>query len=384
MLNKIKTHRPLQAYALLLGIVLPLTSNAGALDQFIDPADGKLDASQYILDNAAGFLPVPVVVTDPAVGIGGGAALLFFHESDDRKQKRQAGEEVADIPASVSGLVGIATNNGTKIYGGFHSGNWQNDNIRYLGGLFGAEINMNFYAGNDPIKFESKAMHLFQDIDFRLGNSNFFAGASYTFTDSDTAFDISSIISGMGPTPAVEVRDGALALKLTYDSRNNQFSPTTGTKAGVKASAHSKAFGAQSEYKLWHAFAQHHLRLASKWGLGLRADAKSLDGDKYSPFYAAPSIDMRGIAMMRYQGDNTGVLEAELSYDIDDRWTVLGFAGAGTAFNHDQQLSNAKVYNMQGAGFRYLVARQLGLTTGIDIAVGPEETTTYIQFGGAW
>ncbi|GAL30524.1 outer membrane protein [Vibrio variabilis] len=102
------------------------------MDNFIDPQDGRLDGSQFILDNAVGFLPVPLTVTDPAVGVGGGAALLFFHESEERKQKRLAGEEVKDIPASTSGLMALGTNNGSHLYGGFHSGNWMNDRIRYL------------------------------------------------------------------------------------------------------------------------------------------------------------------------------------------------------------------------------------------------------------
>lgn len=88
---------------LLASALLSSTSlQAGVMDNFIDPKDGRLDGSQFILDNAVGFLPVPLTVTDPAVGVGGGAALLFFHESEERKQKRLAGEEVKDIPASTS------------------------------------------------------------------------------------------------------------------------------------------------------------------------------------------------------------------------------------------------------------------------------------------
>ncbi|GAM65827.1 outer membrane protein [Vibrio ishigakensis] len=354
------------------------------MDQFKDPQDGRLDASQYILDNTTGFLPVPVIVNDPAIGAGGGAALLFFHESEDRKQKRLSGEMVADIPTSVSGVVGVATSNGTKVLGGFHSGNWYQDRIRYLGGLFGAEINMKFYDQNDAIKFKSNAIHFFQDIDFRIGASNFFVGANYTYTDSDTSFDLSELIPEIGPTNPAELRDGALGVKLTFDNRNNQFAPTKGTKAGIEFNSHNKAFGAQFDYQLWHAYALHYARLSKRWGLGLRADTKTITGDEPYPFYAPPSIDMRGIAMMRYQGDSTGLAEAELSYDIDDRWTVLGFVGTGVAVNEGQKLSDVTLRNVQGVGFRYLIARQLGLTAGLDVAVGPEETTTYIQFGGAW
>ncbi len=371
--------------SILLALVgLSLTANASLMEQFTDPIDGKLDASQYILDNAAGFLPVPVMISDPAIGVGGGAALLFFHESDDRKEKRLAGDHVADIPTSVSGLVGIATDNGTKLYGGFHSGNWRDDNIRYLGGLFGADINMKFYENNHAVKFNSKAVHFFQDIDLRIGKSNFFVGANYTYTNSDTKFDFSEFIPELGQTGPVAIKDGGLGIKLTYDDRNNQFSPTVGTNAGISATTHAKAFGAQSYYQIWHAHATHYKRISEKWGLGLRGDAKSIRGESTYPFYAQPSIDMRGIAMMRYQGDNTALVEAELSYDVDERWTVLGFVGTGTAFSNDQSLSNAEYHNVKGAGFRYLIARQLGLTSGLDIAVGPEETTTYIQFGGAW
>ena len=57
-------------------------SQASIFEQFIDKKDGKLDASQWILENSAGFMPVPIVITEPAVGVGGGAALLFFSESD--------------------------------------------------------------------------------------------------------------------------------------------------------------------------------------------------------------------------------------------------------------------------------------------------------------
>ena len=37
-----------------------------------------------------------------------------------------------------------------------------------------------------------------------------------------------------------------------------------------------------------------------------------------------------------------------------------------------------------GGGFRYLIARRLGLRVGLDIAVGPEDTVVYIGIGSAW
>ena len=50
-------------------------------DQFLDPKDGKLDASQW-LSGRSGFLPIPLIISDPAVGYGAGLAVAFFHESE--------------------------------------------------------------------------------------------------------------------------------------------------------------------------------------------------------------------------------------------------------------------------------------------------------------
>ena len=53
----------------------------------IDPEDGKFDISDY-LASARGFLPIPIIITEPAVGFGLGAAVAYFHEPRelDREQ----------------------------------------------------------------------------------------------------------------------------------------------------------------------------------------------------------------------------------------------------------------------------------------------------------
>lgn len=50
----------------------------------------------------------------------------------------------------------------------------------------------------------------------------------------------------------------------------------------------------------------------------------------------------------------------------------------------DERFADSPWLKTQGVGFRYLMARQLGLRTGMDIAKGPEEWTLYLQVGGAW
>ena len=65
--------------ALLCAISLVCT---GSLAQWLpvrltDPGDGMLDLSEHLLEHR-GILPVPIVITEPAVGYGGGLVGIFF------------------------------------------------------------------------------------------------------------------------------------------------------------------------------------------------------------------------------------------------------------------------------------------------------------------
>ncbi|MCZ8488521.1 hypothetical protein O9992_18605 [Vibrio lentus] len=46
----------------------------------------ELDMGEYLAKkNAYGFLPVPILITEPAVGYGGGFTGIFMHESEEQK-----------------------------------------------------------------------------------------------------------------------------------------------------------------------------------------------------------------------------------------------------------------------------------------------------------
>ena len=126
------------------------------MEKFIDPKDGKFDASDWLLHHR-GFLPVPIIVTEPAIGYGGGAALLFFHHSLDEKIAQQQidtgetvnGKKVKLLPPSISGAFGFKTENDTWLTGGFHFGSWKEDRIRYIGGLAKASVNIAYYGRSE-------------------------------------------------------------------------------------------------------------------------------------------------------------------------------------------------------------------------------------------
>ena len=54
--------------------------------KFRDPEDGQIDLGRF-LATPKKFLPIPLVITEPAVGYGGGLAGMFV------RTRKQAGEE---------------------------------------------------------------------------------------------------------------------------------------------------------------------------------------------------------------------------------------------------------------------------------------------------
>src|SRR5688572_11650141 len=97
------------AAALMLAAFSP--AGHAFMEGFIDQEDGHLDMSDWMV-NRKGFLPVPIVITEPAVGYGGGLALMFVRNSI-RESAEKAKETGHMTPPDVLGVGAAATENGT-------------------------------------------------------------------------------------------------------------------------------------------------------------------------------------------------------------------------------------------------------------------------------
>ena len=168
--------------AFALSPTLAVANAREMFQRFLDPEDGQLDLSEWLLDRR-GFLPVPIIITEPAVGFGGGVALVFisetFREVADRA--KAAGGHIT--PPNIFAIGGFATENGTKgaLIGGQFT--FDEDRWRYRGGIGDFSINLDFYGvgGQLPIPIEKigynlKGLGSFQQGMYRLGESSTFVG----------------------------------------------------------------------------------------------------------------------------------------------------------------------------------------------------------------
>ena len=384
---------------------LLITAHPDALaESFFDQlkgADGWFDTSDWVLNNAVGFMPVPIIITEPAVGEGLGLAALFFHPPKGYSQEefettraqqieRQSDEHSKQqkfVLPNITAVAAAKTNNGTWFVGGGHFAHWKNDRVRYQGLVGYASINLQFYGGGgvppigNGIGFNIEGMLLQQPLSFRWKDSNFFFGGSYEFSKSKTSFKL--LPNFVDPSRLnLEPTLSALGVFVTYDSRDTIFTPNNGMEAEIKVKRNDESLGSDFDFTHGEAKVRKYWMLNEKWVLGLRLEAQRVSGDV--PFYAVPFISMRGIPAMRYQGKSVALAETEARWAFHRRISLVGFVGSGKAAKSWGDFGDSPSRTARGLGIRYFMAEKLGMHAGIDVARGPEESYWYLTIGGAW
>ena len=97
-----------------------------------DSIDHAFDLSDFIID-ANGFVPIPILITEPAVGgFGGGLVPVFMNKRppyiDSVKGKRM----VTPIAPDITGAAAAYTVNKTWVLAAFRSGTLVKSRIKYL------------------------------------------------------------------------------------------------------------------------------------------------------------------------------------------------------------------------------------------------------------
>jgi hypothetical protein len=298
--------------------------------------DGWMDVSDWILGNAIGFMPVPIIITEPAVDSGIGLAALFFHPPDDYSVQKGNSAESADAGAVVlPGITGVAaaiTGNDSWFVGGGHFAHWKDDTIRYQGVAGYASVNLTFYGFpggtriDDGIQFKSEGFFTPHPLSFRWKDSNVFFGTSWDYYNINTNIDLGLGIPEIVPLE-FDVQLSGIDVTLAYDSLDNLFTPNSGIEAEISYGRKDDAIGSDFEYNTFEASVHSFWTLGSKYVLGFRLDGKNFNGD--IPFFVLPFIDLRGIPAMRYQGETVVVAETELRWSLHPRIGVIGFPGPG-------------------------------------------------------
>ncbi len=304
-----------------------------AVSKFCSPDDGWLDVSS-LLEEKYGFLPVPLIITEPTVGYGGGAGLLFL------SKPLPFTEDALGRP-NITVASGFGTENGTWGTFGADMRYWFDQHLQTLVGFIYSSVNLDYYGiGNDqalasnPLRYNLEPKGGTARLKYRFGDSRIWAGLNYAFTSTEVSFDQPPGTPGE-PAFRHESNVGGFTPSLTFDTRDNFFTPNRGTYLETSAGFFVPAFGADENFQRANLVAMQFVPLGSKVLLGMRVDGSASFGDE--PFYLRPYISLRGASTLRYQGEEVAQIETELRWQFWKRFSVVGFVGGGAAWNHLEQ-----------------------------------------------
>lgn len=342
--------------------------------------DGWPDISGF-LDEKYGFLPIAVPITEPAVGYGAAFGAAFI------SQPFGAVREGLGRP-NVTFVGGMATANGT--WGAFAADmrHWLDDRLQTLVGAVYADVNLDYHGlgknsalNDDPLRYTLTPVGLGLQAKYRFGDTLLWGGLGYAFAVVDVAFDAAANASQL-PDYASKTRVGGLTLVASYDSRDNLFTPLRGSFVDLSFGFFGKVLGGEANFERAALIGIQYIPLPHNLFLGLRGDLGATFRD--APFYLRPYIHLRGVPIMRYQGEEIAQAEIELRWQFWKRLSVLGFFGAGGAWNNFEKLDDSRGVIAGGPGIRYELARSYGIHMGIDVGFSKDATAFYVQVGNAW
>ncbi|NBW07398.1 MAG: hypothetical protein EBR82_05170 [Caulobacteraceae bacterium] len=351
----------------------PPADKPGFFSQFIDPDDRHVDFSAFLA--RGGFIPVPIIITEPAVDGGGGVALAFLKANPEHP--RQVTRHV---------IAAFRTGNGSEGLGYFQSGYAFDGRLNYRFGVAHGEITLDTFPAFAPNGVEYTSQYDYGIVGSALWHfpdDRFSLGPTFDFRKLKSTINTSFVPEDLADDFGRTLQTGALGLGLHFDSRDNALTPTRGVNTSIKGTFNREAFGSDRDYEIYTADLFVFGKITGPFRYGAKVQVDAIRDD--FPFFYAPAVNLRGVQAAEYQGMTAVSTEVEATWQVSPRWSLLAFGGYGSADSGDRHIfADTGDIWAGGVGFRYRLARRLGMDAGADFAWGPGGFVWYLAFGHAW
>lgn len=322
------------------------------------------------------FIFVPYPITEPAVGNGLLAGPVWMRDGPS--------EAAGPSKPQAYGFGALWTDGGSRGVIAFDHRAWAGGRWRTTFIAARADIELS-YSGLDLQEDLSRGFTLgaegaMVEAERRLGRG--FNSLSFRLFSATTTVDFDASIPPELSAQPREAHITGLGLAWSRDTRDDIFTPSSGYSVSARITAYPEflgsSFDAQTLSLKWTSY-----RPAFGHGvLGFQTGLELSYGEP--PFYLRPYVSLRGVAAMRYSGEQVASFEAEYRLPVNSRWDLLAFGGVGTARTDFRHVTSDKTVTTAGIGVRFKVNKLFGLTFGLDVAQGPDGSVGYVQIGNAW
>lgn len=172
----------------------------------------------------------------------------------------------------------------------------------------------------------------------------------------------------------------SLSLARIYDSRDNVFNPTEGSRVSLTAEFAGKAFGGDFDFNKYTLEDRNYWKVGPDHVIALRVTGGYSDGKmpESGRFKVGGSDTLRGYEDDQFKGDKMLAASVEYRFPIAKKVQGVVFSDIGNAWEGESyKLNDLKI----GAGVGVRVQTPIGPIR-LDVAKGDEGTRTHFSFGG--
>jgi outer membrane protein assembly factor BamA len=288
-----------------------------------------------------------------------------------------------------SGVAAFVAESDSWGAGLFHKMSLQKDTWRVVAAYAYADLRYDFYGigeGSDKlfIPIRQDAHFTYAEALYQLFPDWYFGlSASHTNTTAGLAIPDFDLPPGFPTPPSLSKEFNFFNLNptLLYDTRNEEFYPTSGTL--LKAKARMEV--SDENFVIYELGANHYRELFEDSGiLAFRLALKFADGDV--PFFNYPAFgsgaDLRGYQTGVYRDRFLIAAQGEYRHHFTNRIGGVAFAGVGTV--HPDFAGWGETLPSIGFGLRYLIAKDNQMNLRMDFAWGKDDFQFYFGIGEAF
>jgi hypothetical protein len=332
------------------------------------PAD--VQASVPVVDKPSPWILTPVFTSSPKLGtsVGATGGYIHFFDPESRPSLFTTTLQYSSTGSTVGAVWGKTSFDADRqrFNASVSFGNVKNDYDDYLG------TGVPLRNDAELRSFAARYLH-------RVHGS-WFVGAQGLYQNfavaGETSFD-DIVLDILGIAP---YKSGALGLVAYHDSRDNDFSPTTGWTASLNNFAYRESLGGAQDFDVYRIDLRHYSPVGEGNVLALR-QLNRLTHD--APAQNLSSIQLRGYKTGQYTGVYMSQFEGELRFKLAQRWTSTLFAGIGCTYGGGKSCTEgANLFPVLGAGVQYVLKPAVGIVLNLEYAQGKDGNSGVIMRTG--
>ena len=372
------------AIGTLLGLLPLLALQSPALAQGVEK-DTRPPIAPDIREDETGlklqrgdFVAVPIPLSNPTLGSGliGGAA-YFYPQTEEQK---------AAQPASLTGVAGMYMDNDSKALVIAQQNYWSSNRWRFTGAVGAADLRLSLLSADDAgdslnLDWRLKANFAFARLSGQV-RKGWYTGLLTRFVEVDQSIETGADFAVANFLTLPDIRSAGVGVYLEYDTRDMPTNAYSGRYLKIDALFNDESIGSDNTYQNYGFVYNTYRQMNDSLVLAWQVQGCLRGGDV--PLWDACTIKLRGFSATDFMGTGSMSGQVEGRWRLNERWGLVGFAGAGYARDVFSEIENREWIPSYGVGLRFTVLKSKRVNMRLDYARSSNSDAIHFLVGEAF